>query len=103
MIYIGNYKEFETESKVSMKDFFEKEGYENQEKIAEYLKSNGKNIMVSASYHKDVFTSQSTGIEEICKEDGKYRWFNILAYYVEKYNLRLPEDFEIHILGKITN
>ena len=100
MIYIGNYKEFEQDCKVSLKDSCEKGKYANQEKIAEYLKNGGKNIMISTSYHKDVFTFENTGMSEICKEDGTYSWFNILAYYVEKYNLRLPTDFEEHILSK---
>ena len=31
--------------------------------------------------------------------DGVYTGFNTLVYYVDKYNLRLPEDFEKHVLS----
>ena len=32
--------------------------------------------------------------------DGIYSWSNDLAYYVEKYNLRLPADFVNHVLNQ---
>ncbi len=37
-------------------------------------------------------------MERVCISDGVYVWSNILSYYVDKYNLRLPKDFEEHIL-----
>ena len=33
--------------------------------------------------------------------DGEYSWLSDLAYYVEKYNLRLPEEFEGKVLKKL--
>lgn len=33
--------------------------------------------------------------------DGKFTWNTTLAYYVENYNLRLPKDFEEHVLSAI--
>ena len=50
---------------------------------------------------KDVFTGDQISNEMIGMNDGEYTWFNTLAYYVEKYNLRLPKEFEDKILKKI--
>ena len=35
--------------------------------------------------------------------DGKYEWRSDIAYYVEKYNLRLSKDFEDYVLKKRKN
>lgn len=32
--------------------------------------------------------------------DGQYSWNNALPYYVRKYNLRLPKQFEEMALAK---
>lgn len=100
MTYIGNYKEFDADNKHSIREFFSKEPYPNQEKIANYLKNGGQSICSSTSIPKDVFTGESLKMEEIGREDEQYQWFSILSYYVEKYNLRLPIEFEKHILRK---
>jgi hypothetical protein len=31
--------------------------------------------------------------------DGKYSWSSAIPYYVEHYDLRLPKDFEDHVLS----
>lgn len=83
-----------------MKDCFEAKRYEEQDRIVRYLKGtkSAKELFVSTAIPKDVFTNESIKMEDICMGDDIYAWSNILSYYVDKYNLRLPKEFEEHIL-----
>ena len=45
----------------------------------------------------------SYNIEVIFMNDGKYSWTSTLIYYVEKYNLRLPLEFEKYVLNVTIN
>lgn len=99
MIYIGKYEELSPGRGFdSMKEHFESYNYPGKEKILEYLRS-GKVDMVSTDMARDVFTGEVIKIEKLGMNDGKYMWWNTISYYVEKYNLRLPEEFEKHILN----
>ena len=100
MIYIGQYEELVPgRGYPSMRDCFEAGEYTNKEKIIHYLRT-GKIDMVSMARAIDVLTGELIPWEKLGMSDGKYMWWNTLAYYVEKYNLRLPEAFEKHILEK---
>ena len=96
-----SYKEFgEDENDPSIHDYLEKEPYPNQEKIANFLK-NGKIELAQMSRDRDIFTGQRIQREVLVMSDGDYFWANTLAWYVEKYNLRMPEEFEHYILSKV--
>ena len=84
----------------SMQEFFQSEKYENQDKIVDYLKT-GKPVMVQTAYARDVFTGALLGYEKVFFIDGVFAWSNDLAYYVEKYNLKLPDTFMKHALTNI--
>lgn len=81
----------------SMKLSMEKNEYSGKKAIINYLK-NGNVHMASASLIKDVFTGENAGGYKLFMDDGIYSWCSSLIYYVDKYNLRLPEDFETHVL-----
>ena len=57
--------------------------------------------MTEMSYARDIFTGKPLPQVMHCVSDDKYWWPIILAYYVQKYNLRLPPSFEQHILEKL--
>ena len=57
--------------------------------------------MVTASRFNDIITGELTNRELVYMDDGEYSWSSKLPYYVEKYNLKLPEDFERHVLEKV--
>jgi len=98
LIYIGDYEELVPgEGYDSMKAHFEKGAYPGKEKIVKYLTC-GKVDMASFQLPKDVFTGERIPMTMLGTNDGVYMWWNTLAYYVDKYNLRLPEEFEKHIL-----
>ena len=98
MDFVGKFKEFCPNSDYpSAKDYFQPDRYEGQDKIVEYLK-NGKKTIASTQVPHDFLTGKQILMEKIGMNDGVYAWYNTLAYYVETYNLRLPEEFEKHIL-----
>lgn len=97
-IILGKYIEFAPGSDYpSIKEDFATQPYENQEKIAQYLE-NGKTTFVSAALPTDVITGKRMNGELFGMTDGEYYWMSHLSYYVRKYNLRLPEDFERKVL-----
>lgn len=48
----------------------------------------------------DFFTGEVVMFPDHGRSDGVYRWGESLAYYVDKYNLKLPDDFVSHVLSK---
>lgn len=99
MIILGKYDEFGPGMGFpSMKTDFAPSAYEGQKQIADYLR-NGHVHMVTASQAYDVFTGERIGIERYFMDDGVFSWSSSLPYYVEKYNLRLPAEFERHVLN----
>ena len=99
MRYVG-YAELEPGRNFpKLKDSFEKEAYAGKNDVLRFLK-NGTVDLARASRAKDVFTGEFIPTEVLVMHDGDFYWSNTLAWYVEKYNLRLPLDFERHILMK---
>lgn len=98
MIYIGEYEELVPGKGFdSMKDYLSSEPYPGQAQIIRYLR-NGTPDIISMKSHKDIFTGKIVTPSMISRNDGVYSWWDVLAYYASKYNLRLPGDFEKHIL-----
>lgn len=81
-----------------MTDSMEKERYAEQDKIVRFLET-GEVVLAQLSRNRDVFDNSVIPTEVLVLTDGKYMWCNHLAYYVDKYNVRLPKDIENHILG----
>ena len=74
--------------------------YSKQEKkkIIEYIKGNDK-VAIAPGFERDYFTGEPTHVRHEFQSDGVYEWDIVLAYYVEKYNMKLPENFIKHILN----
>jgi hypothetical protein len=83
-----------------MKDSLQAEPYRHKNEIAKYLRS-GNVEFARVSRAKDVFTGEIIPHEALFMNDGVFCWSSELAWYVEKYNLRLPKEFEDHILKNI--
>lgn len=100
MIILGKYDELcPGAGYPRMKDNMERAPYANKEKILVYLKR-GQVHMATAGKIEDVFTGEKTGMMLVYRNDGKYSWSSKMVYYVDKYNLRLPKEFEDHVLNK---
>lgn len=69
--------------------------------IVGYLKHGGRQGSMTPCWITDVFTGERVrGVSDNGREDDEYCWSEQLAYYVERYNLVLPEDFVEHILAE---
>ena len=98
MISLIRYREFGVPDGKSIKDQFQKEPYEGQEKIVKYLKA-GKPYLAAAGCSFDVFTGDLIAAKKELLSDGEYSWNTALPYYVEKYNMELPLEFIRKVLG----
>lgn len=75
---------------------------EHKETILRYLRKVRIDDQVSAAagvFH-DVLTGAVIPGEALFLTDGKYGWRSDVAYYVDKYNMRLPAEFIKHVLNK---
>ena len=50
----------------------------------------------AAGVFRDVLTGTAIPGQAICLTDGKYGWRSDVTYYVEKYNMKLPQEFVDH-------
>ena len=71
---------------------------EHKGRILYYLKRVGHPYISGMKPSYDVFTGECTKCIDGIMSDGEYMWPSDLAYYIEKYNLMLPDDFTKHIL-----
>ena len=100
MIFIGSYDEITPNKGYPlMKNSMNDKKYPSQDLIVSYLKR-GKMVMAAAGVSKpDVFTGDAINVENGIQSDDMYAWSTDLPYYVEKYNVKLPDDFEQHIFS----
>ena len=75
------------------------EPIEHKSEIVEYLK-NGKVEAAVVAKARDVLTGKHIPMEWLSMTDGEYAWETNLIYYVEKYNLLLPDEFVKHVLER---
>jgi len=100
MILLGEYEELTPGMGIpSMRNFLQDAPYEHQGAIVDYLNS-GHVHMVTATTFTDIFTGERVKRELVFMDDGVYSWSSKLPYYVAKHNLRLPAEFEAHVLSQ---
>ncbi len=73
--------------------------YPDKEAIIQYLKKGTVDIAASGSAI-DAITGEKIKGEYVGMNDGTYHWWSTTVYYVERYGLRLPENFVRHVLEK---
>ena len=93
------YKEYGEEEYPSIIDSFSSERYPGQDNIVRYLEK-GKVKLASSGICVDCITGEIISVPHFIMTDGEYSWDSSLSYYVKKYNMRLPKDFENKVLGK---
>ena len=99
MIILGKFNEFAPNMGFpSINDYLMDKPYDSKEKIIDYM-LNGSVHMVTASKPIDIFTGNVINYDLVFMDDGEYSWTSKLIYYVDKYNLKLPEDFINHIMN----
>lgn len=99
MIFLMMYDEFGKNMGLpSIKDSFSTEPFPGKNAIVSYLQR-GRKTYASTGIPVDVISGEAISGEECGMTDGEYSWLSTLPYYVEKYNLRLPKEFEEKVLG----
>ena len=99
MRFIGDFKEFNPKSNLpSIIESFSTKSYPGKSKIIAYLKRGRPGILCTEIPH-DALTGDVIPLENLVMDDGVFAWPLVLAYYVDKYNVRLPKEFEMTILG----
>jgi len=97
--YVGNFIEIgydDDPTAPSLASARGKRTADNKQQVVDYLRS-AITFIVSPGRDDDVFDpSKSAGSSSIAT-DGVYVWPRTLAYYVEKYDVELPPDFEAHM------
>lgn len=68
----------------------------DKKQIINYMKKCRITSFSPAIVH-DVLSGERINHELTCMTDGLYAWRSDLIYYIDKYNLNLPEDFIKHI------
>ena len=81
----------------SVKDYVaDKETYDKSTVIA-YLRSQ-KRVSSCPRAAIDCVTGEQISASYSVFTDGEYDWCDFLIYHIEKYNVRLPQDFIEHIM-----
>lgn len=96
------WKEFNPKAKKSMRDDFGTSPSPFCNEIILYL-NNGELVLASPSSAVDVFSGERIGHTNCILTDGEYSWSNSLGYYIQKYNLQIPKEFEDKILSNISS
>lgn len=95
-MFIGEFKEFYPRKDYgfpSIASFISDTPHPDKAAVISYLKSGGRGVAASTGVNKDVFTGDVFGLAENLRDDGEFQWSDTLAHYVDKYNLRLPDEF----------
>lgn len=72
------------------------EPWPDQDRVAAYLRAAPK-ATISPGYEQDVFDPSRTAGTPAMRTDGTYVWPETLAYYVETYNVAVPDELVSHI------
>ena len=99
MIMIGQIREvYEDDKYPSIKELINKPIKEKEE-VIEYMRKS-KVIAQASAVGKDLINPNNKTLELSLMTDGDYEWRSDIIYYVEKYDMELPEDFINHILSQ---
>jgi len=99
MIIIGQTCEVYKDNKYpSIKELINKP-IKEKEKVIKYMK-NCKITSASPAIITDLINPKIKFAELYSMTDGKYAWRSDVIYYVEKYDMELPEKFIQHILSQ---
>jgi len=100
MILIGEIQELLKNDKYpSIKTLINKP-MEEKEKVVQYMKRS-EVIAAAPAIVRDVLNPEVKIPELLLMSDGKYQWRSDIIYYVEKYDLELPEEFVNYVLEQI--
>lgn len=66
--------------------------------IVDYMRSIAKAACTTARVNDRVTKQEIMGLNDDEYSDGTYTWYEADIYHLEKYNLKLSDDFIRHVL-----
>lgn len=96
--YVANFRELgwdDDASAPSLKESRGRRSPENKGLVVQYLRA-GVRIGIAVARDRDIFDPSKSETRTLMT-DGKFAWPGITAYYVERYDVELPEEFERHM------
>src|SRR5262245_60840406 len=93
--YVGNFVELgydDHPNAPSLEQLRGKRKLENKDGVVAYLQ-NGTTLVYSPGRDEDVFDDSKTAGSASVATDGVYAWPRTLAYYVQYYDVELPDEF----------
>ena len=96
MIVIGRIMENNGAAYPSIKSMINKP-IRNKKAVLDYMKR-AKVVAASPAILIDVISNRPINSELLCYSDGKYGWRSDVIYYVDKYDMQLPDEFIDHAL-----
>ncbi len=96
---VGFFRELGYDEMPSIDESRGQPGTANTERVVRYLKA-GKVFVFSPGLMRDVFDRRSAAGTRSILTDGVYAWPDSLAYYVDRYAVALPADFEQHLASR---
>jgi len=100
MIEIGQTREiYENDKYPSIMELINKPIRE-KEKVLRYMKKS-EIVAVAPARLRDVINPENIIPDLFAMSDGIYGWRSDVIYYVEKYDMELPEEFVQHVLSRV--
>ena len=100
MIIIGQTCELDKDSQYPSINELINKPIKEKKKVIEYMRKS-KVIAVAPAIVRDVIHPEIKIPELFLMSDGKYEWRSDIIYYVEKYDMELPEEFVQHVLKQL--
>ncbi len=99
MIFIGEVRELDNDKDLpSIHDLINKPIPE-KEKVLRYMKKCRVDAVAPARL-RDVIHPENKIADLFLMSDDTYGWRSDVIYYVEKYDMALPEEFVQHVLSR---
>jgi hypothetical protein len=93
---IGCFRELGYEGAQSLEQARGEHPSVNQDRTVAYLRA-GKVLIMSPGLVRDPFDRSAAAGSRSMLTDGAYAWPDSLAYFVQRYNVALPAEFEQHM------
>lgn len=98
LISIERFKEFDKKYELSIKDCISQIASKEKPTLLHHMKK-AECIAAMCSGTVDVITGENVPRERLIFSDGVYKWRTDIVYYLEKYNLKLPQEFIDYVLS----
>lgn len=103
MTFVGFFSEMDVTmaNNGSINEFITDKVDYDKARIINYLLSFGRQAVCPRNAI-DCVTGKTISTSFAINDDGEYCWPDFLAYHIDHYSIKLPENFVQHILSKTT-